>query len=123
MAAHIARTAGEALTKDNFWNVMAQRYPDAVRNFWTWIDRYQSRHDWDFLFWNFSRPKSTQVSFQELPLAMQAGILMEYLEHTGKTNPAAVQPTTIEGVIEWLPGHFAFLQEQALHDVKPIFKF
>jgi hypothetical protein len=103
----ITRQAGQPLTKENFWNALEQAHPTPVQNFWLWMEDYYKRHDWDLLFWNFSRPPRTRVDFVNLPLAMQIGILLEYLMYSSKKDIArCFEPFTIEALVHWLPSHF-----------------
>lgn len=78
---------------------MEQKYPKAMANFKTWIDRYKSEHDWDTLFnadfIKFTKEQkkgedlvqniisSVIPKYHELPIAMQFGIFMEYQYYIG----------------------------------------
>jgi hypothetical protein len=86
----------ETLTKENFWNEMMEKFPNAMKNFCSWIDDYKKAVNWDKLFnehylqnnirraangeicsIDFSTPK-----FHDLPYAMQYGIWVEYCRQT-----------------------------------------
>lgn len=86
----------ENLNKENFWNEMEQKYPEALNHFYAWIDKYKKEVNWDNLFGNgtFERQlphiKNGQnpaisniiyeqdIKFHDLPIEMQIGILMRY---------------------------------------------
>jgi hypothetical protein len=73
------------LSKENFWNDLFDKYPDAVKIFCKWIDKYKKRNKWNTLFnsdsdWQDVNGKNAPApKFHDLPYAMQIGILIEFL--------------------------------------------
>lgn len=74
----------ENLNKDNFWNQLHERFPDAVNHFCKWIDEYKKEVNWNKLF-NAGIQQALQCDglttapkFHELPFEMQNGILARY---------------------------------------------
>lgn len=59
------------LTKENFWNELQIKYPDAMKAFGKWIDDYKASVGWGDLFPN-------GVKFHDLPFEMQNGILARF---------------------------------------------
>jgi hypothetical protein len=80
----------ENLNKENFWDELYAKYPEQVQHFCNWIDEYKRRNNWEVLFndkvWCADNQgegayQITQApKFHHLPIAMQMGIWMEYLE-------------------------------------------
>ncbi len=73
----------ENLNKENFWNEMQKKYPNAMGEFCNWIDIYKKENNWDSLF-NAGlmvpiRGQSVAPKFHDLPLAMQMGIINEFI--------------------------------------------
>jgi len=70
----------ENLSKENTWNDIKQNYRVAFDNFQEWLNNYKEENDWDELFKNqfFRASKENQVSFYDIPLDMQIGILMRF---------------------------------------------
>ena len=65
----------EQLTKENFWNSMMEKHPNAMKHFCKWVDEYKARVDWQTLFDHNAWPK-----YHNLPGAMQFGIFVEFLQ-------------------------------------------
>lgn len=70
----------ENLTKENFFNELMEKFPEAMAEFCAWIDQYKIDNDWETLF----NPQGTlrddqKTKFHHLPLAMQIGISVQYL--------------------------------------------
>jgi hypothetical protein len=77
----------ENLTKENFWNEMKEKYPDAMAIFCDWIDRYKRAVDWDNLF-NAGLPDTTgkmseAPKYHQLPIHLQFGIWVCFIESRG----------------------------------------
>lgn len=62
----------EALTKENFFNEMMLKFPNAMKVFCKFIDDYKEAVGWNLLF-------GDTIKFHHLPHAMQQGIWLEYL--------------------------------------------
>lgn len=85
----------ETLTKENFWNEMEQKYPKAMKHFLEWVNSYKEENSWNQLFNSGKVGSGTYKSndgllitnytdvlapkYHELPIAMQFGILIEYM--------------------------------------------
>lgn len=84
----------ENLNKENFWNDMMQKYPQAMEQFCKWIDAYKNKNNWDKLFnagvevfaraWDGNGYDKTggetiAPKFHHLPIEMQAGIWQAFL--------------------------------------------
>jgi len=59
----------ESLTKENFWNEIETKYPNAFKIFTDWIDKYKKAVDWNDLFRDhlnadakFASPKFHDIS-------------------------------------------------------------
>lgn len=74
-----------SLTKENFWNEIKERYPEAVDHFCTWIDGYKKEVGWNDLFGEIFK-------FHNLPFDMQNGIISRFdLEcYNGKLKAAEI---------------------------------
>lgn len=95
------------LNKKNFWDNLYKEYPLGVKLFCNWIDGYKERNDWKELFGEIiidvrasrctsAYIKSPAPKFHNLPLAMQIGILIEFI---------ALYPSVHEWEIEDLTNH------------------
>ena len=77
----------ENLTKENFFNKMQEKYPKAMYKFCKWIDEYKEKNNWGDLFKTPLEEGFRQLhysrKYHELPLAMQVGIFMEFMEDIG----------------------------------------
>ena len=67
--------AKQPLTKENFWNEMEQLYPEGLRIFDAWLEEYKARIKWLHVF---GLERGKYIKYHDLPLAMQAGIFMEF---------------------------------------------
>lgn len=88
----------DTLTKENFWDEMEQKYPKAMEHFKEWLSTYKLEHDWDVLFKAGLCPhkledrepyfkgdnKYPAPKYHELPIAMQFGIFLEWLQQFPK---------------------------------------
>lgn len=62
----------EKLTKQNFWIDIESQYPDAVKDFYQWLDKYKEAIDWNLLF-------GKTVKFNDVPYEFQQGIWIEFV--------------------------------------------
>lgn len=64
------------LTKENFFDALKEKFPDAMDHFCKWVDDYKKEVGWETLFGGdmVRAPK-----YHELPVEMQAGIMGRYL--------------------------------------------
>ncbi len=82
-----------SLTKENFFNDLTAKYPSAMEEFCNWIDRYKGEVDWLVLFADHDYEpergdggERRQPKFNEIPIGMQAGVILEWL-FTSKFGP------------------------------------
>lgn len=67
------------LNKENFWNALLEKYPEAVELFCKWIDKYKAEVGWDELFNQAGLPNEDKpVRFHNIPFEMQNGILARF---------------------------------------------
>jgi hypothetical protein len=59
------------LTKENFFDELRERFPNAVDHFCKWIDDYKVDNNWLAIF-------GPDVKFHHLPFEMQNGIISRY---------------------------------------------
>lgn len=84
------------LTKENFWNELYAQYPEAVQQFCDWIDQYKTENNWVQLFnsgavmaksshgvFEPSHYTTSAPKFHDLPLAMQTGIWIQFVQERG----------------------------------------
>ena len=108
----------ESLTKENFWNSVYEKYTPQVQQFCDWIDEYKKRMDWNMLFNSDSDYQNAQgknapaPKYHDLPIAMQAGIFLQYVLETKREygfqitfNPARFKDMSafaliIEGIFQ-----------------------
>lgn len=69
----------ENLNKENFWNDVYAKYPNATQEFCNWIDNYKEQNGWNKLF-------GSDVKFHHIPVAMQLGIWFEFSFQQGCGN-------------------------------------
>lgn len=70
------------LTKEDFFNEMKEKFPNAMKHFCDWIDEYKKAVHWNDLFGNTKIIQRehywADIKFHHLPYAMQYGIWIEY---------------------------------------------
>lgn len=72
------------LTKENFWNDLYKKYPEEMKVFCMWIDRYKEKVGWNTLFninsdyQNSEGKNAVAPKYHDLPIAMQVGIFFEF---------------------------------------------
>lgn len=66
------------LNKENFWNDLESKFPDAVKDFYEWIDRYKVESNWDKVF-KCDEGTGQVLKFHEINFEMQVGILARYI--------------------------------------------
>jgi hypothetical protein len=67
------------LNKENFFNEIGKKYPQAFAHFNQWIDEYKKEIGWDELFNQAGLPDDDKpVKFHDLPYDMQNGILARF---------------------------------------------
>lgn len=78
------------LNKENFWNALLEKYPEAVELFCKWIDKYKAEVGWDKLFGNGVTQaqhdeennlvgyETRAIKFHNIPFEMQNGILARF---------------------------------------------
>lgn len=93
------------LTKENFWDEMSQKYPKATAHFKLWVDQYKSEHDWASMFGHLEYKK-----YHELPIAMQFGIFLEYLDYMYFNNLYYVQSVGIRNPKATIQSHLQKLE-------------
>ena len=82
------------LSKENYFDAVKEKYPDAFADFSKWIDEYKKLVDWERLF-NYGSPHYAKMGwhnpkFHELPMEMQFGILARYkMERSTSTDMSA----------------------------------
>lgn len=80
-----------SLTKENFWNNLFEKHPDGMKMFCEWIDAYKKQVDWSQLFFTPHSPLNRDIKYHDLPVAMQIGIFLQFVEETnikhGTANP------------------------------------
>jgi len=82
------------LTKENFWNDVYSKFPNATKLFCDWIDEYKKKNNWQGLFngeveiasynwreesWS-SYGKTNAPKYHNLPYAIQQGIWIEFAD-------------------------------------------
>ena len=55
------------LTKENFWDDLMLKYPNAMKIFCAWVDEYKKKVNWNRL-----------IKFHHLPIAFQLGVFIEF---------------------------------------------
>lgn len=105
------------LNKENFWNDLHTKYPEAVELFCKWIDKYKTEVGWDELFNQAGLPNEDKpVKFHNIPFEMQNGILARFdIEcyngvFTGKGRK--VYESSRPGYVQGYENLFADLQSQ-----------
>jgi hypothetical protein len=74
----------ECLTKENFWNELYAKYPEAVYRFCDWIDQYKKQVNWNHLFACKGQENGILVNYKyhDLPIAIQLGIFLQFAKET-----------------------------------------
>ncbi len=109
----------ESLTKENFWNELAEKYPEQMKQFGLWIDEYKKRVGWHNLF-HLDNPNAFQGGpsnfkrkYHELPIAMQFGIFYQFTVESEEYDlfyQDVAVPKTMDDINDCIEGFF-FLQK------------
>ena len=70
----------ESLTKENFWNEIEQKYPNAFKVFSDWITEYFTSLEHDIFYYDKEDNDYYSITFRYLPHAMQHGICLAFIE-------------------------------------------
>lgn len=102
------------LNKDNFWNPMREKYPDAIDHFCKWVDEYKKSVNWDKLFGATARPDYVHEApkFHDLPIEFQFGIIGKWILEVQKVDVDKFYEHPIEG----LKNTIAVLQSAILNE-------
>lgn len=97
----------ESLTRENFWNNIAEKYPDAMENFSEFLQVYKLSINWDSLF-------GDGLDFYQLPYEMQTGIIDKFIVMLGASGNKieAYNLTISQGVVS-ITDYFCKLQFDA----------
>lgn len=98
----------KSLTKENFFNAIGEKYPDALALFCKWIDDYKKEVGWDELFGN-NRKQFNRVKFHDIPFEMQVGIMGRFFEIYLKTFTSELDPNRERNVVD---EYFMMLQNK-----------
>jgi len=86
----------ENLNKDTFWDNCYFLYPKSTQKFCNWIDEYKKKVGWTTLF-------KEDVKFHDIPLAMQTGIWLEYMQEQGCYMEIDVMEFDLEDdILNWM---------------------
>lgn len=74
----------ENLNKKNFWNRIFETYPNACKEFCDWIDKWKEENGTQDWYFKTRIPGlEFNIKFHDYPLAMQAGIFIEFASNQG----------------------------------------
>jgi hypothetical protein len=74
------------LTRENFFDEMQQKYPQAAGRFSQWLEKYKDDGvNWKYFF-SSREParRSGPFEFEKMPLPFQLGIFMQYIDESHK---------------------------------------
>lgn len=64
----------EKLSKENFWDELAIRFPAASKIFFIWLEQWKAKVKWKTMFF--------VTKFYDVPIEMQYGIILQFIvEH------------------------------------------
>ena len=97
----------ESLTKENFWNEIETKYPNAFKIFADWIDEYKKEVKWNYFFGAGHKNYNDfhgAPKFHDIPHAMQLGIWLAFIKDT--TEPCYMIPDLHSyNLNEWILGY------------------
>lgn len=99
------------INKENFFNGMMEKYPDATQQFCDWIDEYKKEcgmHEW--LDDDSSIAGLHPIKFHHLPYEMQKGIIHRFVKE--KANQDMIN-FTMEGLLKDFEKVLEHLQDKA----------
>jgi hypothetical protein len=62
-----------------FWNALFESYPQAVQEFYDFIDQYKIDNKWEELF-------RKGIKFHDIPIELQLGVWISFLNEQGCGN-------------------------------------
>ena len=108
----------ESLTKENFWNELAEKYPAQMKKFCDWIDEYKKRINWNELFNKFYSTNGSAVpeimnvpKYHDLPVAMQIGIFFQFTVEQEQNYLLDDAPRTMEAFVFCIKEWFIYNKE------------
>ena len=109
------------LTKENFFNALREKHPQAVEFFCRWIDEYKKSVNWNKLFnsdsdYQDANGKNAPApKFHELPFEMQNGIIARFeleMYNGGGTRGKEVADLISIGYRDQIKGLFSELEHR-----------
>ena len=88
----------ENLNKENFWNIISEKFPTSFELFAKWIDVWKVEVGYDSIVKN-------NVKFHDLPFSMQNGIFHEFLKYTVDFDGLGIYRNLIADDITIWMGH------------------
>jgi hypothetical protein len=70
----------EGLTKEIFFNQLANDYPKGMKTFCDWIDSYKKKVKWYHVF---GTERHKYIKYHDLPWAFQVGIYIQFIQERG----------------------------------------
>jgi len=79
-----------------FWEALFESYPQAVKEFYDFIDKYKSINNWDKLF-------KKDIKFHHIPVELQLGVWILFLNEQGCGNfeEYTIGPDVFESESMW----------------------
>jgi len=97
----------ESLTKENFWNDMDEKYPEAMKVFKRWLEEYKLNMQW--------AATGDSIKYHDLPIEMQIGIWLGFAREKELLSYGCLQS---DEYIEWITGALHSLEKQ-LNQISP----
>lgn len=103
----------KSLTRENFWDHVWEISHGALQEFCDWIDEYKKANNWDQLFGNTFH-KSTK--FHDLPIAMQLGILYQFMYENNYEPELTFDTPNLEMLLQNIEEFFFEQWREISHD-------
>lgn len=91
------------LTKENFFDAMSEKYPNAMQRFNDFIDKYKTSVNWNELFndeESYTGTPGNAPKFHEIPYELQVGVIMLFIRENVSFMPMIVDYGSLKKAFE-----------------------
>lgn len=100
----------ENINKENFFNGMMEKYPDATQRFCDWVDNYKKEVKMNRWRFNNAEDELQGLKFHHLPYEMQKGVIHRFVKETADQDMINF---TKEGLLKDFERVLEHLQDRA----------
>lgn len=104
------------LTKENFFDELESKFPEAVAKFKKWIDDYKTEVNWHLLF-KTNEGTAKPINYKSIPIEMQCGIMGRFIVENMAAIPGTGKQNYLNSVVEYR-SHLTEMFQTIQEDIK-----